>query len=336
MLTKEDDTAVESTQLTTKKGNRLVDFFRKRNSDIKSVMETLEITAVGGAALVNYFKSTYDAYGENLSAEDHKILTFALMSYWAIRSIAAALINFKGIKQNYPETLQALQTIEKYAALIMSTTGFLYIIPIPMEIKIPLQITFAALGLTGMGLTLHTRANNSNFPLDPSYQDIKAEFGQSSGKILALTGAAAAFSAIQTGAATYAASNALTDIYVDSELPSDPINQQFILLMISAAAFVAGGSSILHPATIKVKNYLRSAEVNTGLVSLALISLVFDFAPEFFYQNDIAVSTAILVAAVIAPAFINTLVIAFDQNNTTPAPVNMEANIQEPEVIFHA
>ncbi len=275
---------------------------------ISGFLEQAKGTALGGAVLVNYVILALTMMGHKFTRDDHKRLETLLLSYWGVRGGAAGLMALTGLKNKAPNATAAYTLTEKNIIRMLAIDCFLRKMPIPFSINSGLQIACSILVVVDQGLSAKALVQEQADPSGFSYPEIKEQYRGKIALIALMTLKEMLFRSIQMGATTYTAGYALADVFKDAVSPVDPSNQQEILMSMALVMSILGALCVFHPVTSQIANQLRSLEINIGLVFLPLVSLMFDYLPQWFSSHSLETGLIALVLVAVLPAILEAIV----------------------------
>ncbi|MBA2709994.1 MAG: hypothetical protein H0U57_05325 [Tatlockia sp.] len=275
---------------------------------VKSFLEQAKGTALGGAVLVNHVILALSMMGHKFTADDHKRLETLLLSYWGLRGGAAGMMAITGLKNKAPDATAAYILTEKNVIKMLAIASFLRKMPIPNSFSNTLQIACSILVLMDQGLSAKALVEEKADPSNFSYSEIKDQYQGKNALIALMTLKEMLFRTIQMGATTYTAGYALADVFVDAKSPVDPANQKQILMCIVLAFSILQALCVFHPVSSQIANQIRSIEINIGLVFLPLVSLMFDYLPQWFSNNSLETGVIGCILVGLIPAILEATV----------------------------
>nr|MBA3535393.1 hypothetical protein [Tatlockia sp.] len=224
---------------------------------IKGFLEQARGAVLGGAVIVNYVELALVLMGHKFTINDHRRLETLLFTLWGLRGGAAVVLALTGLKNKAPDATAAYILTEKNVIRMLVNASFLHKMPITFSINSSLQIASSIMVVVDHALSAKALAENQPDPGNFSYPEIKNKYQGQSALIALVTLIEMLFRAIQLGATTYTAGNAIADAFIDAVSPQDPKNQQQILMILALAMSIVGALSVLHPVLNEIATLIR-------------------------------------------------------------------------------
>lgn len=285
-------------------------FFSSQKKDFtKRFLEQSKGTALGGAVILNHTLLGLSLMGQK---PNHKLLEMVLLSYWALRGGAAVGLELSGLKNKAPDALAFYTLTEKNVIKMLAITSFLRKMPIPFAMNSALQIACSIMVVLDHSLSTKAIIDGKPDPSGGSIPTIKAYYEGYDKLAIAAISKEMAFKSIQMGATTYTAGYALADVFVDAVSPIDPVNQELILKVLALTMALLGAASVAHPITNEMTNQVRAAQINTGLIFLPLVSLMYDLLPAWFSDHSLGTGLIAMCLVVVIPMILELMVSLWD------------------------
>ena len=296
-------------------------FSPEKKESMEQFLRQSKGTALGGAVILNHTLLALSMLGQK---PNHKVLETVLLSYWALRGGAALGLELSGLKHKAPDAITFYTLTEKNVIRMLAITSFLRKMPIPFAMNSTLQIAFSAMVVFDQCVSAKALVDGKPDPSGGAIPSIKAYYAEQDMLAIAAIAKEMVFKGIQLGATTYTAGYALADVFVDAVSPVDPANQEVILKILALTMALLGAASVVHPITNEITNQVRAAQINTGLIFLPLVSLMYDLLPVWFSNNSLETGLIALAMVVVIPMLLELMVSLWD--NFSPETV------QEPTI----
>lgn len=275
---------------------------------MKGFLGQSRAAVLGGGVIVNHAAYLLYLMQPKITIADHQRLAIGFAAYCGLRGGAALGLELSGLKNKFDLAIPLYSNTEKNIIRMLVIVSFLRKMPIPTNYNFALQIAFSAMVVMDQGLAAKEFiAHGTDESPGRSIPEIQKRHADRYLLIVADILKEAASRGVQGGVTAYNAFYALADAFVDSTSTVDPTNQQKILIIMALVFAVLAAASVISPTTSKMYELLRETFIDTGLVFLFLLSLIFEYFPDFFSEHSLLTGLIILALVPGIPFFLGLL-----------------------------